>query len=62
MTKVEVQIRTVAMDSWASLEHQLRYKKNIDNSAEIKHELLTCAKLSRELDMRMNHLREMILQ
>ena len=62
MTKVEVQIRTVAMDSWASLEHQLRYKKGIDNTAEIEHELLTCAKLSRELDMRMNHLRERILQ
>lgn len=62
MTKVEVQIRTVAMDSWASLEHQLRYKKDIDNSAEIESELLTCAELSRELDMRMNHLRERILQ
>lgn len=62
MTKVEVQIRTVAMDSWASLEHQLRYKKNIDHSAEIEKELLTCAELSRELDMRMNHLRERILQ
>lgn len=61
MTKVEVQIRTVAMDSWASLEHQLRYKKDIDNSANIENELLTCAELSRELDMRMNHLRRMIL-
>lgn len=61
MTKVEVQIRTVAMDSWASLEHQLRYKKDIDNSTEIEHELLTCAELSHELDMRMNHLRERII-
>ena len=62
MTKVEVQIRTVAMDSWASLEHQLRYKKGIENSAAIENELLTCAELSRELDMRMNSLREIILQ
>ena len=61
MMKVEVQIRTVAMDSWASLEHQLRYKKDIDNTDEIENELLTCAELSRELDTRMNDLRKIII-
>lgn len=62
MTKVEVQIRTVAMDTWASLEHQLCYKKAIDNSDEIEKELLICAELSRELDLRMNHLCKIIIQ
>ena len=61
MMKVEVQIHTVAMDSWASLEHQLRYKKDIDNTDEIENELLTCAELSRELDTRMNDLRKIII-
>lgn len=62
MMKVEVQIRTIAMDSWASLEHQLRYKKGIDHSIEIDEELLKCAELSCELDSRMDHLRNLILQ
>ncbi len=37
--KVEIQIRTVAMDFWASLEHQLRYKKNVENAESIEAEL-----------------------
>ncbi|MBE6904633.1 MAG: GTP pyrophosphokinase family protein [Ruminococcaceae bacterium] len=58
--KVEIQLRTIAMDFWASLEHQLRYKKNfgcIDNMAE---ELLYCADLSAELDSRMDALRKLV--
>lgn len=59
--KVEVQLRTIAMDSWASLEHQLRYKKDIGHSAEIESELLRCAKLSNELDVSMDRLRQIII-
>ncbi len=62
MMKVEVQLRTIAMDSWASLEHQLRYKKDIDQSQHIEDELSKCAELSNELDTRMNQLRAMIFK
>lgn len=51
--KVEIQLRTIAMDCWASLEHQLRYKKNNKSTEEIENELHKCAMLSIELDMRM---------
>lgn len=57
--KVEVQLRTIAMDMWASLEHQLRYKKNISFSEEMAKELQLCAGLSAELDERMDALREL---
>ena len=50
---VEVQIRTVAMDFWASLEHQLRYKKDKDIPAKIDIELKACAEVSATLDKRM---------
>ena len=50
---VEVQIRTVAMDFWASLEHQLRYKQNKDISSKIDLELKACAEVSATLDRRM---------
>ncbi len=59
--KVEVQLRTVAMDSWASLEHQLRYKKSLTDHQEVESALLKCAELSRELDMTMDHLREIVI-
>lgn len=54
---VEIQLRTIAMDSWASLEHQLRYKKDFDFTEEMEKELLYCAKLSTELDEKMDGLR-----
>lgn len=41
--RVEVQFRTIAMDFWASLEHKLKYKKEIDHSEEIAQELEACA-------------------
>ena len=50
---VEVQIRTVAMDFWASLEHQLRYKQNKNISSRIDIELKACAEVSATLDRRM---------
>ena len=45
MVNVEVQFRTIAMDFWASLEHKLRYKKNIpaDQAQQLQEELLACA-------------------
>lgn len=58
--KVEIQLRTIAMDSWASLEHQLRYKKNYDFNEYMAKELLRCAELSSELDSRMDSLRAMV--
>lgn len=56
--KVEVQLRTIAMDCWASLEHQLRYKKGVKFTDEMQDELYKCAKLSMELDERMDDLRD----
>lgn len=55
--RVEVQLRTIAMDCWASLEHQLRYKKDVDFNQQMQDELLECARLSVELDARMDALR-----
>ena len=53
---VEIQLRTIAMDSWASLEHQLRYKKDVEFAEAMANELLYCAKLSAELDAKMDAL------
>ena len=58
LMKVEIQLRTIAMDSWASLEHQLRYKKDYSFDERMANELLRCAELSSELDARMDALRE----
>ena len=59
-TKVEIQIRTIAMDFWASLEHKLKYKKNIKNAENISEELYFCADLISQLDRRMQQIRERI--
>lgn len=58
MMKVEIQLRTIAMDCWASLEHQLRYKKDYEFTKEMEMELYECAKMSMELDSRMDKLRK----
>ena len=58
--KVEIQIRTIAMDFWASLEHQLRYKKDRDFTPEMAEELYHCAEMSADLDRRMDNLREQL--
>lgn len=60
LMKVEIQLRTIAMDSWASLEHQLRYKKDYAFDERMANELLRCAELSSELDARMDALRELV--
>ena len=53
---VEIQLRTIAMDFWASLEHTIRYKKNLPINAEVETELKECADSSREWDSKMEHL------
>lgn len=58
---VEIQLRTIAMDFWASLEHQLRYKKeNVFDDSMMK-ELQQCAEVSADLDFRMDALRKKVL-
>lgn len=58
--KVEVQIRTIAMDYWASLEHQMKYKKEIPDSQYVERELCSVAEAMAETDLRMLRLREKI--
>ncbi len=52
-TKVEIQIRTVAMDFWASLEHKIHYKFEGNAPDYIKEELVECARMVSDLDERM---------
>ena len=59
---VEVQIRTVAMDFWASLEHNLRYKAPSEVPAEIVDELKRCADVITETDLRMEQLSKAVSQ
>jgi len=58
--KVEVQIRTVAMDFWASLEHKIHYKFEGNAPEYIKEELIECARMVSDLDARMLSLNEAI--
>jgi putative GTP pyrophosphokinase len=61
--RVEVQIRTIAMDFWASLDHQLKYKKDIGQASEsISEELSECAAIIAETDQRMLAIRRKIEQ
>lgn len=60
-TKVEIQIRTVAMDFWASLEHKIHYKLEGDAPEHIRSELVECAKMVTDLDARMLKLNEELL-
>ncbi|MBR1670253.1 MAG: GTP pyrophosphokinase family protein [Butyrivibrio sp.] len=59
--KVEIQIRTVAMDFWASLEHKIQYKFEGEAPARINAELLECATMVSNLDEKMLRLNEEIL-
>lgn len=60
-TKVEIQIRTVAMDFWASLEHKIHYKFEGDAPEHIKNGLIECSRMVSDLDARMLALNEEIL-
>lgn len=56
----EVQLRTIAMDSWAALEHQIKYKKKIGHEKTIRDELKRCADETASVDLSMQTLRELI--
>lgn len=55
--KVEIQIRTIAMDFWASLDHQLKYKKNIADEERVIAELKACADVINDTDEKMQRIR-----
>lgn len=57
---VEVQLRTIAMDTWAALEHELKYKRNIKNQELIVSELHRCANELASCDVSMQTLRKII--
>ncbi len=59
--RAEIQLRTIAMDFWASLEHQLTYKKDIENIDEVNAELKRCALINAELDERMTAIKKSIM-
>ena len=56
MMTVEVQMRTIGMDWWASLEHEITYKKNISGDGNLHMRLLECAKTSYEIDCEMERI------
>lgn len=59
--KVEVQMRTIAMDFWASIEHKLYYKKKTDEFPDsVSEDLGTCAEQLHEIDMKMQEISERI--
>lgn len=53
MVPVEIQLRTIAMDTWASLEHELKYKRTGGLTQEIEEELKNCAHAMAEVDRKM---------
>lgn len=57
---VEIQIRTIAMDFWSSLEHEMKYKKNIKNQELIVEELKRCADEIATTDLNMQTIKKMI--
>lgn len=61
--RVEVQLRTIAMDFWASLDHKLSYKKDIpeEEAKLLRQELLECAQISADLDARMGEIKNRIV-
>lgn len=58
--KVEVQFRTISMDWWASLEHKIRYKKDVTIPESVSRELCECAEAAAVLDNRMEQIRKLI--
>lgn len=56
LVPVEVQIRTIAMDFWASLEHQLRYKSDQETTQKLRQRLQKCAEASAALDVEMQEI------
>ena len=61
LMKVEIQLRTIAMDFWASLEHKLKYKKDAPEDGALSRELKECADMSAKLDERMEAIRKSVI-
>lgn len=59
--KVEIQLRTIAMDGWAALEHDLVYKLTTDKTDDVVRELKDCAEIIAQTDLRMQKLHNMIV-
>lgn len=59
---VEVQLRTIAMDFWASLEHQLRYKTDVEVSDDLRRRLQICAEAISEVDVEMQDIHQALRQ
>lgn len=57
----EIQLRTIAIDFWAALEHQMKYKKSIEHEKTIRDELKHCADEIASVDVSMQTLRDLIL-
>ena len=58
--RVEVQIRTIAMDFWASLEHKLYYKSIGNSNADVSHDLKECADIIASTDIRMQEIQKKV--
>ena len=58
--KVEVQLRTIAMDFWASLEHKMRYKKDVEGVDGVYKELRDCAEIIASTDLKMQEINKSI--
>ncbi len=56
--KVEIQIKTIAMDFWSNIEHKTKYKPEKKPSKQISKELLNCAKMINKLDEKIMLIRE----
>ncbi|MBO6046634.1 MAG: GTP pyrophosphokinase family protein, partial [Erysipelotrichaceae bacterium] len=56
----EIQLRSIAMDTWAALEHQLKYKKTITNTHLIEKELKRCADELASCDISLQTIRHLI--
>ncbi|SEQ37554.1 putative GTP pyrophosphokinase [Lachnospiraceae bacterium RM5] len=61
LMKVEVQIRTIAMNFWASLEHQIHYKKDQDDVEDVVAQLTECANVIYETDTKMQAIRKRLI-
>ena len=53
---IEIQIRTIAMDFWASVEHQLKYKTTSSITTEISNQLKECAEVIADTDLKMQEI------
>ena len=58
--RCEIQIRTIAMDFWATLDHDMQYKKQVEDADQIMKELKACAEIIHNTDEKMMRLRERI--